>query len=485
MKTLWARLAVTLTAAVLIGLSVLDVGFVFWIQAQERRAQRLLLYAAATHLHSATISQELVQALAARCRCVVTLRGGLATPTLASRNIALPPETPPGQVVETTLDGYQHLTVPLPQVAGQGGYTQAILSRPLEDALTAALKTNRRLLPSLAVVGLLMVVAGLFFLRRSLVQPLSRLVVLVGRHGGAAWMEAAAGNAGAIGRLSRAIVEMTQRLDDDKRRIAAQLAALQTAHQSLEDTHRHLVRASRLAVVGQLAAGLAHEIGNPLAVLAGFVEILRSTNTTPAEMEAALQRMAQELDRMHHTVRQLLDFSRPPQESVQLADIAVVLEHVGALLTPQEKLRGVTLSLPQIPNGTVHVAVEGSALTQVLLNLLLNAADAVKNRGHIRVSFHARENQRVELQLEDSGPGIPEDARQRIFEPFYTTKAPGRGTGLGLAVCERIIDHAGGDIVVGQSAALGGASFVVRLPRTRSPALAPTKPVFRDKRHEK
>jgi two-component system, NtrC family, sensor kinase len=138
---------------------------------------------------------------------------------------------------------------------------------------------------------------------------------------------------------------------------------------------------------------------------------------------------------------------------------------VHRLLAPQERLRGVNLEFQPLSAG-ICVPIDAAGLTQVLLNLLLNAADAVAGRGRIKVGAEV-DRERVRVDIEDSGPGVPDELKTRIFEPFFSTKPAGQGTGLGLAVCESIVTAAGGEIVVGRGA-LGGARFSVILPVAQS-----------------
>ncbi|MBI3180253.1 MAG: hypothetical protein HYZ27_11365, partial [Deltaproteobacteria bacterium] len=144
------------------------------------------------------------------------------------------------------------------------------------------------------------------------------------------------------------------------------------------------------------------------------------------------------------------------------------IEYVRKLLAPQERMRDVTLDMPRL-TAPVHVPIDTGGLTQLLINLLLNAADAMAGRGRVRVSVERRQA-RVSICVEDSGPGVPAALRERVFEPFFTTKPAGRGTGLGLSVCERVVSAAGGDITLEESD-LGGARFRITLPVSGSPEL--------------
>jgi len=189
--------------------------------------------------------------------------------------------------------------------------------------------------------------------------------------------------------------------------------------------------------------------------------VLKAKDLSEAERLDALSRMGRELDRIHRTVREMLDMSRAAATSGGVGEVGEVLEHVHRLLAPQERLRGVSLEMPP-PDESLIVPIDAAGLTQVLLNLLLNAADAVQGHGRIRVTARG-ETGYVHIDVDDSGPGVPQELRDRIFEPFFSTKPAGQGTGLGLTISESIITAAKGDIVVLRSE-LGGARFRITLP---------------------
>jgi len=234
----------------------------------------------------------------------------------------------------------------------------------------------------------------------------------------------------------------------------------------LLDAQGLLVRAEKLASVGRLAAGVAHEIGNPLAAIGNYVEVLRRRGADP-DLVVAVEREAARIDAI---VRSLLDYARPRADHRALVAVPSVVADVVALLDAQGVLRGVALGTdvgPDLPD----VLADRSGLEQVLVNLVLNAVDASGTGGTVRLRLFAGEGEEVgvahgplvRVAVEDSGPGIPAEQRERIFDPFFTTKAPGLGTGLGLAIVQRIVHDHGGRIDVGASD-LGGAAFTVSLP---------------------
>jgi len=468
MKGLVARLLVSLGAAALIGLLVSHAGFIV-ATARALSIQRTLetevaLFELAARLNTADDPIALAQELATEHHVVMTLidraGGRLATAALPTQ----PHLNAPGSLVE---GGYEHVAIELTHVR----FALAIASRLRLDVLDALLREERDALLVLTLSAALSVAFGLWFLRRPLVRPLLRMNELVGRQDREALSHFGQESKSPLAQLGRGIIAMNQELADDREKMRGQLDELRTAHDALALAQQHLVRAERLAVVGRLSAGIAHEIGNPLAVVAGFVDLLRDPALSEHERKDALARMAKELDRMQGIVRGLLDFGRAARASDTAGELSAALGHVRGLLGPQLRSRTIELRWPDAVPVTA-VGVSTDALTQLVLNLVLNAIDAVAAGGTIELALEMN-NAFVTLTVEDSGPGVAQDLRERIFEPFFTTKPAGKGTGLGLAVCERIVSAAGGEIELCTSR-LGGASFRVMLPRTSAAHAAGT-----------
>jgi two-component system NtrC family sensor kinase len=232
---------------------------------------------------------------------------------------------------------------------------------------------------------------------------------------------------------------------------------------SLSAQREQLIRTEKLASVGQLAAGVAHEIGNPLAAILGFVDILRAGvehPISPAEQRDMLDRVKAETQRIHRTIEDLLAYSRPSREEAQPTDALKILKASQGLLEPQKRFRLVRV-VTEAPAEWPRVVVSPGRLQQVFVNLLLNAADAMDGEGTVTVSC-TRESRRVLLHFTDTGPGVPAELRRKIFDPFFTTKPPGQGTGLGLAISRSILETFGGGLVLGPNGP--GATFVVSLP---------------------
>ncbi len=267
-----------------------------------------------------------------------------------------------------------------------------------------------------------------------------------------------------IALLARTFNDMASQIQRNEQTLELRLSELERATEQLRAAQYQLVQSEKLASVGRLAAGVAHEIGNPVAAILGFVELLRTT-TLPTEKRAAfLERIAHETERVSRIIRDLLNFARPDaHDDIRkgATDCCRLIEHTLRLLGPQKELDQVTLERRFFCDSLL---VKGSpdALTQVLLNLLLNAVDAIDGVGSILIEL-TQESDAGVIRIIDSGPGIDPAIADTLFEPFATTKPSNRGTGLGLSICHGIIDALGGSISA-HNASSGGAVFEVRLP---------------------
>jgi signal transduction histidine kinase len=353
--------------------------------------------------------------------------------------------------------------------AGGGRATAAALLRLDEAAPVGPLV--RLVALYTGVVGLALLVFAYFAMTRLVVKPvveLSRAAARVAEGGRA--LELPRGGARELADLGASIAVMTARLRADEEAMRAKVDEVERAGRELRAAQDQLVRSERLASVGRLAAGLAHEIGNPIAAVLGFQELLLAGGLDAAEQRDFLERMKRETERVHRVLRDLLDFARPMARSDAAAEapgsVAQAIDDVIDLLTPQKAMRGVEVRCEVAP-GLPAVALAEERLVQVLLNLLLNAADAVpRSGGRIVVRALRGAPGRVEIEVEDNGRGIAREIEGRLFEPFATTKDVGKGTGLGLAVCRGLVEAAGGTIRALRGGE-GGARFVLELPEAR------------------
>lgn len=267
-----------------------------------------------------------------------------------------------------------------------------------------------------------------------------------------------------VARLAVTFNRMAAELKRQKGALEQRLSELERTTSELYATRDQLVRSEKLASVGRLSAGIAHEIGNPLAAITGLIELLQLGGLSQSEHDEFLARVRGETERIHRIIRELLDYSRArPSEPLpdERGNLATVIEEAVKLIAPQKDLRLVTIEV-RIHDEAPWALAPAHELTQVVLNLLLNAADAVAGEGSILVEL-AREDTRLVLSVSDSGPGIPEALLGRVFDPFFTTKPAGKGTGLGLAVCLSLVERFGGKITA-ENLPTGGARFTLWLP---------------------
>lgn len=212
--------------------------------------------------------------------------------------------------------------------------------------------------------------------------------------------------------------------------------------QSLES---QLVRAEKLATVGVLAAGIAHEIGTPLSVVRGRAEYISGKLGHDHPQRAGLEVIGREIERVVGSVKQLLDFSRVRPAEVAPVALGTVAETLRELLGYEAQRRGLTLSI-ELPVELPLLLADADQLRQVLINLVMNAFDACSTGGTVRMSARARGARRVEITIVDDGAGIADAHRAQAFDPFFTTKKRGQGTGLGLAISAEIARHHGAEI---------------------------------------
>lgn len=203
----------------------------------------------------------------------------------------------------------------------------------------------------------------------------------------------------------------------------------------------HMRSAERMTVLTQLAAGIAHEIRNPLTTAKGFLQLLAERQTDPHE-KTYLDLTINELNRIQQLVKDFMQLARPVDPTYQLIDLSRVLQDVLDFIRPEGLLHDVTLRLTETLPET-RVRADANQVKQVLINVLQNAVQACTNNG--RVDIHVRrKSQSVELEIQDNGSGLDEDVQRKVFQPFFTTKQA--GTGLGLPICKQIMQEHGGNI---------------------------------------
>jgi C4-dicarboxylate-specific signal transduction histidine kinase len=271
--------------------------------------------------------------------------------------------------------------------------------------------------------------------------------------------------AGEVARLALSFNRMAAQLRADREELERRLNALERTTKELATAQDQVVRSERLASVGKLSAGVAHEIGNPLAAILGLLELARSPDLDAAERADFLKRIHDETERIHSIIRNLLDFARREEDASEArASLGAVIDDAVKLVKPQKNARNVRIER-EIAEDLPEVRGAHDQLLQLVVNLLLNAADAMNGEGTVRVRAVV-EGDRAVLTVTDEGPGIDPEILPHVFEPFVTSKPPGHGTGLGLAVSNTIVERAGGSMRA-ENVSGGGARFTISLARAR------------------
>jgi signal transduction histidine kinase len=257
--------------------------------------------------------------------------------------------------------------------------------------------------------------------------------------------------------------EEFQRLDQ---RLTEAHADLLERHRYELEFNRRLQRADRLATIGTLASGLAHEIGTPLGVIRTRAELLLDGNPCPAKTREGLEIILKQIERISRIVWMLLDYARARESHRAKQDVKTILDHVLKLVESEAKRRSVRI-IVESGDSPLMVDCDAEQLQQVFINLTINAFDAMApGGGTLKLRAEVEQNDHytpiLKLTFEDTGPGVPPEFQDHLFDPFFTTKPPGQGTGMGLAVSQAIMRDHNGEISFDSGSC--GTRFYVRIP---------------------
>ncbi|MEI8356740.1 MAG: ATP-binding protein, partial [Deltaproteobacteria bacterium] len=345
---------------------------------------------------------------------------------------------------------------------------------------------------------LLLLGLGSYLLSRFIVVPIRRLLAATERiaTGDLSHMVTLPGSS-ELAELADAFNKMVDALREKREDIERYILSLETINSELQAARMEVIRSEKMASIGLLAAGTAHEIGTPLATIMGYASILRDELTDDPVKVDYLNRIEAESGRIDKIVRGLLDYARPNPAYYEKLDLGELLSATVEMLAGQGIFKNIETSL-KVESDLAKVQADRHQLQQVLINLLINARAAMPDGGILLIdaamgdyhsqrddlSHHYSRNikggrseayersfaassrvvtQMVKIKISDDGEGIAAENLERIFDPFFTTKAPGEGTGLGLAISARIVDSMGGRITV-ESLKDHGSTFTVWLP---------------------
>jgi signal transduction histidine kinase len=328
-------------------------------------------------------------------------------------------------------------------------------------AQRVALARNTALL-LIAGFSVVLVAFGVYLIDRSVIGPTRRLMEATSAIAeGRLSHELDVHGPREIAQLTSSFNTMTEALAHSRRQTEQTIASLHRANRELSETQGRLARSQKMAAVGHLAAGMAHEIGNPLGAAMGYLGMLKG-ESNGKEFPDLVQYAQNELERIDKLVRDLLDFARPGDAAQDVFDPGDAAHEAMTLLTHQGLFKGAMRLADEIPQKLSPMRAQRHKLVQVFTNLLLNARDACGNAGTVAVRGRF-EASWIVFEVEDDGPGMNQEVAAQIFDPFFTTKEPGRGRGLGLFFCHKAVEQMGGRLdVVSETGR--GSRFVLRLP---------------------
>lgn len=369
-----------------------------------------------------------------------------------------PPITSTESVIRTDADGVKRrfTYVPTPTPDGRSGAIE--ISEPLASQESYLHATKLLVLVATGATALVSALLTLWLGFALVGRPVRRLVTMARRIGaGDLTGHLDASQRDEIGDLGRELNLMCDQLADSRQRLTDETEARIAAIEQL----RH---ADRLKTIGQLASGVAHELGTPLNVVAARAKMIQTRSTPGGDIASQATIIGEQAARMTTIIRGLLDFSRRREPTLVPVDVPAVVERTIALLTPLAAKRGVRVLF--VPQPTIAMA-DAAQLQQVLANLVLNGVHAMPNGGAVTITIDgpidADGGRWHRIAIRDEGSGIAPENLPRIFEPFFTTKGAGEGTGLGLSVTQGIVRDHGGWIAV-DSAPGRGTTMSIHLP---------------------
>jgi two-component system, NtrC family, sensor kinase len=337
-----------------------------------------------------------------------------------------------------------------------GGISIAL---PLDGVYETLRRSQKILFIYIFINTAILTFIGLYRLSKVYLEPMYRLVKRADEYredGGMFFAVRKEDNE--LNQLSKALNRMLKRISGDREKLRSMVVSMEKANFDLKQAQQEIIRAEKLASVGRLSSGIAHEIGNPIGIIIGYIELLKQKDITDDERAEYIIRTENEVNRINNIIRQLLDLSRPSDTGSKAVSIHEIIYDISSVIGPQPMMANIKLDL-ELAAERDTVFADPNQLRQVFLNLIINAADAISSSKRkiagklvIKSAFIPRSDSddnhipMLKLICIDNGPGIMEENLGNIFDPFFTTKEPGKGTGLGLSVSFMIIENFGGKI---------------------------------------
>jgi len=328
----------------------------------------------------------------------------------------------------------------------------------------------RMILMYMVLDGIIIFFFGLFLLWRNVVRPVQRLSRDMQTLAGGVLPRVQTPESGnEIDSLSATLKALYSELKQEQHNTTEQLAEIKAKNHQLEEARHEILQSEKMASVGRLAAGVAHEIGNPAGIVTGYVHMLKEKDLSAEQTSDFLARMEREVERISETIRELLNFAQPASAQAVPVQLNDIISDCCALFSYQRDMNSCTINF-EPAHALPTIYANAHMLQQLMVNLILNARDAMPDGGTIHIKTRRlADRPKIELTIADTGCGIAPEHQSLIFDPFFTTKDPGKGTGLGLSNAHRIVELHGGEISAA-SEPEKGATFTITFPiRTEPP----------------
>lgn len=363
------------------------------------------------------------------------------------------------KIIKRVSDGFIYYYIPVMKNEIPQGVVRV---RIQQDIIELRKAIYRKLLIIYIFLGsLLILFFGIYLLRRRIVRPIQTLIAHTQKIAGGNLNEKIIISGGReLMELAESFNIMVEALNLKQRELAIKIKELEKTNKQLIEARNEVLQAEKLASIGRMASGIAHELGNPISAISGNIELLEK-GIDEAKKKEVISRLKNDVLRMDEIIRNLLDFARPKMNILQRVNLKKSIEDTIELLRPQRGFERIKINLTAEDN-VIEIMGDLTQLKQVWINLFLNARDAMPEGGEIKISIKKSEPN-VLVEFSDTGQGIKEEDIGKIFEPFFTTKEPGKGTGLGLTVVQRIILSMNGKINV-RSEVNKGTTFSITFP---------------------
>lgn len=352
---------------------------------------------------------------------------------------------------------------------------------PLSHVYSALRKAQKMAFGYLLLNFIFLSAIASWRISRMVTRPIDRLVRMTDSYQASepqSWF--AEGQKDEFSRLSGALNQMLSRIEEDRVRLRHSLAGLEQANRDLKSAQNEIIRAEKLASIGRMSANLAHEIGNPIGIVLGYLGLLKKTSNNYNDHTTMdyISRAESEIQRVHEVVKGLLDFSRKRESVKEIVELHSLIREVGEMLSCQPLFSKICVKY-SLNADNDKIYGDASGLYQVIVNLMINSADSIcesENATSGQISLETAcipkpgdqsgsgvKHDFIEFKITDNGAGIRKEYFDQIFDPFFTTKESGRGTGLGLSVSFMIIEQMGGEMDLADSKP-GFTQMVIRLP---------------------